>query len=438
MLASLHRLVHTLLPDWIYQRLIGNWDKDGFKKYFNNTSWMALARIISLIISFLTIAIIARYLGPENYGKLSYTQNFVALFSAFAALGLDQILYRDLIAEKEKEAELLGTAFVLRAVFGGITLIATILTAVLLNEDIVLTWMVGIIALSFIFQPFGVIGHLFNARVLAKYTSYITIIVAFLLPSLKLLVVYFDKGILYFSITIALEALIYAIAYVYLYRKILGGSPLQWSVSLVRAKTLLLQSWPLFLASFSGYIYGRIDQVMIQQFIDSTAVGFYDVAVRLTELLGFVPGIIIASLFPALINAKNESNEKYYQRFRAITFLCAGISFVSALLLFCLAPFIISMLFGPEFAAAISVTRLYVWSTIGTVLIILIQQHFIAQKQSARFLFFSLLGASTNILLNFLLIPIYGIYGAASATLITLSLIILVFWVAKNGIVARN
>lgn len=438
MLTSLYRLARALLPDWIYQRLVGDWSREGFKKYFSNTSWMALARIISLFISFLTIAVIARYLGPENYGKLSYAQNFVALFSAFAALGLDQILYRDLIADKDKEAELLGTAFILRLLFGGLTLLVTVATASFLNEDVVLTWMISIVALSFIFQPFGVISHLFNARVLAKYTSYVTITIAFLVPGLKLAVVYFDKGILYFSIIIAMESLFYAIAYVYLYRKIMLGSPIQWSVSMLRAKVLLQQSWPLLLASFSGYIYGRIDQVMIQQFIDSTAVGLYDVAVRLTELLGFIPGIIIASLFPALINAKNESSKKYHARLRALALLCISISFVSALILFLLAPIIISLLFGPEFQNAISVTRLYVWSTIGTVLIILMQQYFIAEKQSARFLIFSILGAGTNIGLNTLLIPTYGIYGAALATLLTLSSIILVFWLSKNGIVARN
>ncbi|PIZ78817.1 MAG: hypothetical protein COY01_03200 [Candidatus Pacebacteria bacterium CG_4_10_14_0_2_um_filter_40_20] len=435
---TLHTLIHKLIPNWIYQRLISDWDKEGFKKYLKNTSWIAAARIISLIISFFTIAIIARYLGPENYGKLSYAQNFVALFSAFAALGLDQIIYRDLIAEKDKEAELLGTAFVLRAFFGGITLIATILTAIFLNDDVILTWMIGIIALSFIFQPFGVIGHLFNAHILSKYNSYITIAVAFLLPGLKMAVVYFDEGILYFSVIIALESLVYAIAYVFLYRKVMYSSPLHWSISLRRAQVLLLYSWPLLMASFSGYIYGRIDQVMIQQFIDSTAVGFYDVAVRLTELLGFFPGVIIASLFPALINAKKESLEKYRQRFQSLILLCVGISFISALFLFLLAPYIITLLFGPEFYVAISVTRLYVWSTIGTVLIILMQQYFITENQSAHFLFFSILGASINIALNSVLIPIYGIYGATLATLITLTCIILVFLITKNAIVTHN
>ncbi len=434
MFGKLHTITRMILPNWIYQRLIGDWNNHGFKKYFRNTGWVAVARIITLVISFLTITLVARYLGPENYGNLSYAQNFVAIFSAFAVLGIDQILYRDLVAHPEKETELLGTAFLMRLIFGALTLVVTIITAVIINEDTILNWMIGIITLTFLLQPFGVISHVFNARVLSKYNAYITIGIAFIIPSLKLLVIFFDKGILYFSAIVTIEALAYLVAYIFIYQRFLRQSIFSWTFSFFTFTSILRDSWPLLLASLSGYIYGRIDQIMIQQYIDSSAVGFYDIAVRLTELLGFLPGIIIASLFPAIINARKSDLSEYKKRLWALTILCLIISFLSALTLYLLAPFIITLLFGNNFFDAIGITRIYVWSTLGTIAIILMQQYFIVEHHSRLFLIFSILGAGINIGLNTIFIPLYGINGAAYATLITLTCITSIFLLTKRFI----
>ncbi len=69
-----------------------------------------------MLIRFFIGVWIARYLGPERFGLLSYAQSFVSLFSAFATLGLDGIVVRELVKHPEKEGELLGIAFVLKLV----------------------------------------------------------------------------------------------------------------------------------------------------------------------------------------------------------------------------------------------------------------------------------------------------------------------------------
>ena len=166
----LARISKKLLPDWLYERLIGDWDKQGLKKYLQNTSWLAVAKIVSLVASFITIAIVARYLGPENYGKLSYAQSFVALISVLASLGIDQILYRDLVAHPEKEAEILGTAFFSKLFLGLFTIIVAYILVLTLNLEPVLSLLILIITCSFIVQPFGVIANVFAARVKSKYT----------------------------------------------------------------------------------------------------------------------------------------------------------------------------------------------------------------------------------------------------------------------------
>ncbi len=427
MYRRLNLISKSLLPTWLYEKLIGNWDQTGFKKYFKNTGWIFLAKVVSFVVSFFTIAIVARYLGPENYGKLSYAQSFVAIFSIFASLGIDQILYRDLIAHPEKEREILGTAFTAKLLFGTLTFVTTCFFAWYINDDIILSWLIGIIALTFILQPFGVLSLLFQARVAAKYTSYVTILISVIIPLAKILVIFFDRGILYFAAIIALEALINLVCNVYIYVSVFKSTPLTWRYSYVTLKSLLLDSWPLLLAGFSGYLYGRIDQVMIQHIIDSASVGIYDAAVRLTEVLGFFPGVFIASLFPAIINARTHNHQEYIKRFWTLGLFSVGLAGLISSIIFILAPFIVALIFGTQFSETSTVLQIYIWSLVGAISVTLIQSYLIAENKAKKILFLTALGAIVNITLNWLLIPSYGIYGAAYATLLSYTALIFTF-----------
>jgi len=73
-------------------------------------------------------------------------------------------------------------------------------------------------------------------------------------------------------------------------------------------------SWPLMITGVVIMIYMRIDQVMIKAMLDNKAVGNYAAAVKLSEAWYFIPMVICSSLFPAIINAKEVSEQFYYKR----------------------------------------------------------------------------------------------------------------------------
>lgn len=437
MFPSTQALLASVLPKFVYKYILRNYNKEGFKKYFKNTGWMLTARATTLITSFLTMAIVARYLGPENLGKLSYAQSFVSILSVFAALGIDQILYRDLSAKPEQEKELLGTVILTKFIFGTVAFIAAVLISVCLGNEMTLTFLIAITALTFLINPIGTIGILFQAKVQAKFSSIITIYLAFLIPALKLTVIFFEKGIIYFSFILVVEALVISLWSLYIYITKFDANPFRWRFSPTIFYSILGRSWPLLLASLSGYMYGRIDQVMLLHYVDATAVGFYDIAVRLTEYAALIPGVVIASLFPAIVSARETNQNEYLKRFKSLTFISFCFTFSAVILIFLLAPFIITTIFGEDFFASIRILQIYIWSTLGTILIVLMQQFFIIEGKSIQFLLYSTLGAIINIGLNSLLIPQHGVHGAAYATLITLVTILGVF-IAFNLHLARS
>ncbi len=432
MYTRLNRLATRFLPPFIYDRLIGTWSREGLKKYTVNTGWIFVAKVTSFIVSFLTLAIVARYLGPELYGKISYAQSFVALFSMIASLGIDTILYRDLVAHKEREGEILGTATLLKLVCGIIALIATLSTALLTSDDTIFIWLIGLISLTFIFQPFGVISHFFSANVASKYPAYITLAISFLIPALKLIVIFLGQGIIYFAAIIAFEAFFNAIAHLFYYIHTFKKNLHHWTISRTYATSLFLDSWPLFLAGMSGYIYGRIDQVMLLHFLDATAVGLYDAAVRLSEIWGFFPGVLITSLFPAIVNAKATNTHEYHKRLRSLSILTLSLAAMIAALVCLMAPLFIALLYGSEFSTSASILRIYIWSLVGAISVSLMQSYLVTERKSVLILTLTVGGALINVVLNWCFIPLFGAQGAAIATIATYVAIGVIFIIIQK------
>lgn len=394
------------------------WQHAGFQKYLRNTGWSFLNRIFGMVLAFFVTAIVARYLGSTKYGILSYAISFVGLFSFIASLGIDQVIYRDIIKFPEKEKEFLGTAFFLKIISGLITTaIIIVFTIFFIKEDLEQK-LILIISFSYIFQSFNTTSYAFQARAQNKYLSYITIVVTIILSALKILVVVFNKGVLFLGAIMVIEPILYSFFFAITYSK-LYGSIKNWLFSLDTAKKILTESLPLMLSSIFVIIYSRIDQVMLKNFIDVKAVGIYDAAVRLSEVWYFIPGIVVSSLFPSIISAQKISKQLYHERILKLTlfllFMSSLIAFISTIF----AKPIIQLIFGGDFISGYTVLQLYVWSGIGISLGSVIIQYLITEKLASIILYISLIGMILNITLNLLLIPKYGINGSAFATLVS-------------------
>lgn len=422
---SLISTARRILPQWVMDQFKGDWNEEGFKKYFHNTGWMFLARMVTFLTSFLTIAIVARYLGPANLGKLEYAQSIVAIISVFASLGIDQILYRDLVANTEEEDELLGTAIISKLFFGTFAFMLSVAVSILLDNEPLITGIIALVAATFLLSPIGTIGILFHARIKSKYSSQITIFLAFFIPALKLILVYLGQGIIYFAAILLIEAVVSAAWVLYIYVASFHGRPRAWRFRLDVFKSLMHDSWPLLFAGFSGYIYAKIDQVMLLHFLDATTVGIYSAAVKLTQIWAFLPGLIIGSLFPALINSKTVDYSSYARRFKSLAKITITLTSVIAIPLFIFASQAILLVFGSAFIDASSLLRVYLWVSIAITIIALFQNFLIAENFGKIFLYSSIIGASANITLNLILIPLYGAHGAAWGTMLSYFIIMI-------------
>lgn len=392
--------------------------KPGIQRQFKNMGWMFFAKIGSFFISFLATAYIARNLGPTNYGELSYAISFAALFSFIASLGIDQILYRELIENPEKRNELLGSAILLRIIASLLAAIITMFFVISFSPKDVSLFLVFIICLSPLFGSFQLLSYEFQANIQAKKTSILVLGVVILLNILKIITVFLGGGVIYLAGIILLEPILYSIGYIYLKQKTYNDILLlKYNKNTILS--IFNDAFPLIFASAFYVIYARIDQVMLKNMISAEAVGLYDAAVRVAEFSYFIPQILLTSLLPTILLSKKNSLTLYTERSRKLFIFLISITFFIALSTSLFSEKILMIIFGNSFESSGVILNIYIWSNIGASLNLLSQQILVSENKTKFISLTTFLGMVSNILLNLLLIPKYGTSGAAYATLVS-------------------
>jgi len=411
------------LPGFLRAKFEG---RESLQKVVGNTGWQLADQVLRMGIALVIGIWLARYLGPGQFGLLSYALAFVSLFSALSSLGLDDILVRDIVHRPEDKDEILGTALVLKLIGGAIAFLAAVGTVLALRPgDGLSLWLVGVVALGAVFQAFNVIEFWFHSQVQARY-AVIAKSVAFLFCSLgKIALILASAPLLAFAWIALLEVILGAAGLIVAYQG--RGQRLQyWSGSLQKAAGLLKDSWPLMLSGMVIMVYLRIDQVMLGEMAGNEEVGIYSVAVRLAEVWYFIPSAIYWSLFPGIVEAKALSDELFYERLQKLYNLAALSAYAVILPVMLLAQWLVPTLFGEAYARAGLMLAVLVWSNLFTSLE-MARSGFLTAMNWTRLYFLAVsLGCILNVALNYVLIPRYGGMGAVVASVVA-------YWFAAHG-----
>ncbi len=370
---------------------------------------------------------LARYLGPEQFGLFNFAAAFVGLFGAIAGLGLQGIVVRDIVRNTAGKEETLGTAAVLQFIAGLLAyglIIGTIFW--LRPDDVMAKVLVAILGSTMLFKASEVAIYWFESQVLSKYIVWVQNGSFLVFAAIKVVLILNEAPLTAFAWTTMAEA--FLVGLLMLIMLGLRGPKLRklcFTVS--RVKTLLRDSWPLLLSGIAIMIYMKIDQIMLGQMLGYEAVGIYSAAVRISEVWYFIPMMIVASVFPAILEAKKISEAQYYQRLQQLYDLMVWLSVGIALPMTFLSTFVVTLLFGEPFAESGAVLAIHIWAGVFVFLGVASGKWFLAENRQVLSFQRTALGAAVNVLLNFLLIPNFGYIGAAVSTVISQAMAALLF-----------
>lgn len=385
----------------------------------SNTGWLFADKILRMGVGLFVGVWIARYLGPEQYGLWNFAIAFVALFGAFATLGLDSIVVRELVKNPERQNELLGTAFTLKLTGALIALILAIVSISLIRTGETLTlWLVALSALGFVFQSVNVIDFYFQAKVKSRYTVYASNAAFILMTLVKIVLLTLSAPLIAFAF-VGLGEIVLTGMFLLIVYKINHLNICDWNYSNYIAKNLVKSSWPLVFSSLAVAVFMRIDQIMLQYYLGSNAVGIYSAAVRISEVWYFLGSVVISSVAPAIYKAKKDNNDTYMAKLLHTYKILILLSFSIIIPFSFLSSIIISALYGLQYYQASSVLLIHTWTTLFVFIGLAQGIFWVSESLQKLSLISTVIAASINIIMNFLLIPIYGPTGAAFATLVS-------------------
>ncbi len=401
------------------------------KKSLINLIWLSADKFLRSGILFILTIFVAQYLGPEKFGILNYVLSLIGILYIFSALGLEPIIVKKIVENKKDKNLILSTSLILRLLSSFFCYLILFIFLNLFNFNQELLDYTLIIALTLVLKSTEVFFSYFNARLLSKMVIISQFVGLIFLVIFQVFLLINKLDLIYFFWSYLFEVFIVSalIMIIYFKKNSIDGF---FTFKLKLAKNLLLKSWPILFSGIGIIIYMRIDQIMLGNMINQQSVGIYSAAVRISEIWHFIPKIILISITPYLINFYNKNINKFEIEIIKFLKLNIFISILISLIIFLFSEIIVNTLFGSNYAGSISIVKIHIWSTIFVSIGVISSQWYILSNNQKYNFIYIFLGAIMNILMNFYLIPIYGVNGAAFATLISYSSVTIFFDLLSN------
>jgi O-antigen/teichoic acid export membrane protein len=388
--------------------------------------YLLLDKFLKAILFIFIWSKVFNFLGPQQSGVFSFASSLIVLVSVIANLSLGPVVIKRLVEGPEDKDGVMGGAFILQLIGTIFSVILLGMIMFILSLDLCTVLIVYCLSLKLIFQLFYNIDYYFQSQVLSKYVVISQSIAYGVNAVLCLLFIYFKMSVIYFALAVVIESAMIGVLLMYFYYQC-GNKITSWSYQWGGVIGLAKEAWPIIFMCAAWVICEKIDQVMIKMILGDVPLGYYAAAVRICEVVYFIPAILVGSLFPAIVRSKALDNSVYIARVQSLSCLLFFLAVGVAIVLTLYSSAIISFLYGETFAPAASVLSLYAWAGIFIFLGFLSNKWAINENLQVYIMKYTFMGAGLNIILNFILIPAYSIQGAAFATLISYFMIFIVF-----------
>ncbi len=386
------------------------------KKLVVNASWIMIGRIFQLVLTFITTMLVTRYLGPTEYGKITYVYSYIQLFLPLCALGMNDIVVKELVDNRERNDEILGTMIVLRLIASAISMLCSVLLVATLNDGKAYIIIASLQSIGLMFQSFDGIMYFYQSRLLSKKSGLVYALSYVITSILRIIGILLKQDYRFFALTMSLDYVIIAILLITVYRRDGHGFKVSWPM----AKKLLGKSRYYIFAGLLVVIYGKVtDTLLLGKMVNETSVGYYAAATTLCNAWPFVLTAIIDSLSPVIIDTYKNDRLSFEKKLKQLYAMIFYIAILAAVMITLLSYPIIMIIYGAEYIEASVPMKIYAWSTafsyIGVARTIWMQCKDKTRYETA----ISLIGAITSIVLNYFLIKAFGLIGAAMAAVLT-------------------
>jgi len=387
------------------------------KKVAKNTTILYISEILSRFFGFVYMMYMARYLGAEGYGVISFAMAFIGIFAVFMDFGINQMSIRDISRDRTITERYFNNILMLKIIICIVIYILIIIVMNIMDYNVTTVFVVYIIALSTIFSSFNqTIYSIYQSHEKMEYVGIGKILNSILMFLGVFLAIFLNLEVIKF-------------AYIYLMASIINFVYCMYIISMKFVKPKLSVDWkfwkwllkealPFGLGVIFVSIYFNIDSVMLSAMKGNIYVGWYNAPYRLILVLLSIPALYTASILPVM--SKNFKNLKNLKKIYSASFkFLFSISLLIFVEVFLFADNIINFIYGADYHPSINALRTLIF-VIPIIFITYLSGNLLSVVGKQKYLCnVVMLNAIFNILLNYLLIPRFDILGASIATVLT-------------------
>jgi O-antigen/teichoic acid export membrane protein len=391
-----------------------------------NTFWLFFSEVISRLLKFFLVFYAARSLGVFGWGIFSYIIAFASIFTSFADIGLNTLVIKEFSVDTGKSFNYFSTAFYIKIFW---FLLSSIIIFILIPlSKIQINTSLIIFVLLFLFSD-SLREFLMSVNRAAERME----LEAYLKIISNVLIVFFGIFFVLFYKTPS------SLAFGYFIGSILGLLISFLSLSGYRYKiigsfsknllpTIIKSAWPIAISMAVNTVALSIDTIALGYFKGPIEVGLYSAAQRVIMFLYVIPLFLVTSLLPVISRYAKTDKEKLAFLFKKSAKLFFILSLVVVIFGIVFAKFIILLGFGQDYLGAVSAFRMLLLLIPAAFINFLVIYTAIALNLQKKLLWGNVSGLALNIALNIILVPKYGIFGAAIAVVITLNCLVLICW----------
>ena len=386
-------------------------------KVARNASWIIGCKLVQSILGFVLNMLTARFLGKSSFGDISYAMAVVSFVVPLMRLGFGNIMVQEIVQNPEREGKAMGTGVFLNLVSAFACIAGVTAFAFVANpgetETVIICALYGI---KLIFEATDLMSYWYQAKLMAKYSSVISLIVHFVVLGYKIYILATSKNVYWFAVTSALEYLLCSVGMYTIYH---FKKTQKLSISLKLGKELFNKGKHYILSSMMVMIFAETDKIMLKGLIDSSATALYSTATILAGATGFFFAAIIDSFRPWIFEVQKTNEELFKERLKMLYSFIIYISLLQSIVMTIFAKPIVLLTYGEQYAESVGALQIVVWYTTFSYLGSVRNIWILANNKQKYLWVINLFGAGANVILNVTLIPFMGIYGAAIASLVT-------------------
>jgi O-antigen/teichoic acid export membrane protein len=370
-------------------------------------------------LSFASAPLIARTLGPTQYGELSFVLANYLILEAVSQLGLQNIFKKEVLKNQGQANIIFINTLITRLLSAVFVTVIFIFFAHELSSDAPMRSLFYLFSGILFLRSFDVIEWYLEAKLDLTKLNRFKILFVGIVFLVRLYGVYKDFQILFFAFTYLLEALFILSFYIVQFRKLI--TKLEYSIVMII--DFLKRSWHLIFSTLAITLYMKIDQLMIHEILDATELGNYSASVKISELFNFIPMTLSTLLLPLWFKGEGNKSEIIKKSFSMVTLP----SVIISLSIYIFSPVIIDIIYGSSFTKSSSILRVHIFSLIFVFIGVFVSNYEVYTQNTKHTLRRTIFGAVINILLNLILIPTHGVIGAALSTLISYGLSLVLY-----------